>query len=264
MKIELNSRSEILAWEEVFRLLGVEFYMSCWDAIGVPKEIISEPSHILKIARFFHTRGGEITPEKIMTSDQEVANYLEAFRMIDLGHLYKTFGRITNYYGEAVANDLYEWGERNAVHDKSIFWWEWHNIFNYKFKNDSRISNPIKKNYKQILDIIYHHTVEKEKVSDNIEMKFEKLWKTASFSSDEKAIFNIDFEKGIENKDIFIVSISLILTQECAYHIWKNINSTFEKEVRKELCQWGVNEIILSLGDDEVNWKNLESYCLSV
>src|ERR1700709_452829 len=106
MDISLKSRSDIVSWASVFCILGYAPCIPIWGILDLPKEIINNPEASLDIAKIFFNRSKSIWTPQRMTSDEEVANHMEAQRMIDLGLLYDCFGRIVKSYGEDTAIKL--------------------------------------------------------------------------------------------------------------------------------------------------------------
>lgn len=271
MDISLKSRTDIVSWGFVFRILGYEPSIPIWEILDIPEKIVNNPEPCLDIAKIFFDRSQSIWTLQTMTSDEEVANHLEAQRMIDLGLLYDCFGRIVKSYGEDTAIKLYEWTDRQFIHEKSMFWWDWQSIFSKQLRNQTSLIFSISpNNNEQILNIIKDQ-FERESVKEKrLDIEFEKLCRNFSDNTEE-----INFLNNVSVSDITIhnnfddVNDELsnifdfegILARDCAYKIWQRINANFEKEVRESIFQWGVKESE-DLGT-KIN-QRLKNYCLSV
>ncbi|HLM02226.1 MAG TPA: hypothetical protein VK400_14320 [Pyrinomonadaceae bacterium] len=271
MDISLKSRADIVSWASVFRILGYEPCMPIWGILDLPKEIINNPKAVLDIAKIFFNGIKSIWTPQQMTSDEEVANHMEAQRMIDLGLLYDCFGRIVKSYGEEAAIKLYEWGERQFIHEKSTFWWVWWSIFSKQLRNQtSVISFTAPNNYQQILSIIKDQVEQESLREKRLDIEFEKLCQNFSANPEEInrlnnasvsdiTIFNNFDDVTDELSNIF--DFESILTRDCAYKVWQRINANFEKEVRENIFQWGVKE---SKNIGSRIDRKLKNYCLSI
>ncbi|MGI8466839.1 MAG: hypothetical protein ACR2N3_00095 [Pyrinomonadaceae bacterium] len=271
MNILLKSRSDIVSWGAVFRILGYELCIPIWKIIDISEKIIDNPKPILDIAKIFFKGSASIWSPKIMTTDEEVSNHFEAQRMLDLGLLYDCFGRIVNSYEEETAIQLYEWGDRYFIHEKLVFWWNWNNIFSKLMRNQTSLVTSLNQNdSEQILGIIKNQFEQEAYRKEKLDVEFERLCQEFStnpeqinllnkVSISDVTIFNNFDDVDDELSNIF--NFEGILYLDCAYKIWQRINANFEIEVRENLFQWGIKELKNSgLG---IN-RRLKDYCLCV
>lgn len=271
MKILLKSNSDILGWASMFRILGFDLSVPIWEMIGIPKEIVINPKYVVQVAERFFMGNGEITPKGKMTSEKEVSNYFEARRMIDLGCLYNCFGRIVAYYNEENAINLYYWGERNFIQEKSSCWYVWHSIFLNMLRTRIEVKNyfdkqVFEKTFDTIKDEFEKTAFKKKKLETEFRVLCQKYALNLEKQNSLKNLMYYDYTDQNNFNDIHeeltsVFNFDLLLNQDCAFRIWRVMNIRYDKNFRKKMFGWGVN-VYHSLGGTLD--KSLEEYCLSV
>lgn len=280
MDISLTSRTDTTAWSSLFQILGYDLCIPIWDILDIPPNVLNNTTRILEISKFFFTRGGEIPVEKELSSDKEVSNYLEAYRMMDLGHLYKCFGKIVAYYGEETAIHLFKLGEIHFVGEISRYWDDWHLLFSKLLKKNLSPSIFLSQEvHKQLLDIIKFHFEEEADKSEKLKIRFEQMCQRYSSNLEEERdklnqlmsydIRNSEFtnEEGFENicdELDWVFAFDLLLLQDCPYKIWRDFNAVCEETSREKFFQFGVKELTLIDKYYDKKLEKLKDYYLTI
>ena len=260
MNIYLKSRVDILGWSSLFRILGYDLCIPIWDILEIPPSILDKPERILEVSRTFFKRGGEITVEKTLSSD-EVLNHLEARRMIDLGYLYNYFGRVVASYGEQTATQLFRFGEIHFVGEISRYWDIWHSMFSKLLRTDLSQNNLLDEElYKTVLGVIKSN-LEQEKIKQeklkylfdqmcqeyylNLEEERKKLGQLLLHNAEGKEYpKNGNFNDAYEDLER-IFSFDLLLLQVTSYEIWRDFLSTFKEDEREKVFQFAIQQLSL-------------------
>lgn len=240
MKIELRSETDISGWSGFFKLFNNNQQIMLWKILDIPEAFISYPKTLIEISNEFLERETGVS-DLFSLPETELSSYQESVRLIHLGYLYRAFGKITFAYGENNSRALYNLADRNFIHKKSTFWWQWYHLLNYEIKNALSLAKNLgETEYIKILEII----------NFNIKAFKKKIYAARRIISK-----NGEIEISVEN-------FELILDQECAYQTWMNINKLFDEKTRRQIFEWGYDKA-KSLGGVG-NWKNTKLYCLSV
>lgn len=246
----MNSRTAITAWSQLFRIVGYELCIPVLNLLNIPQNMRENPERLLEISKFFFTGNRGIPLDEELSTESEAANYFEACRMVDLGHLYECFGRLVVYYGGKPAEDLYELGRVHFVDDLSRFWDIWHTLFLRMHRNDLLVRNPLGDKFGDwlIKDLTRRF---KEETDKQNELTVKWLQICDSYSSDlEKQrnklnellwydIRDPEFtnEGGFENpcdELNWVFDIESMIERDCAIRIWKDLNQSFDNKTRSD------------------------------
>ena len=240
MRVILKIENDMSGWDKFFKFININEFIPLWEILNVPDIFIENPVKIQEISNSFLGRETGIL-DLPTVSPKELNSHLESIKMIHLGYLYKAFGLISFNYGITNAFLLQEIAERNFVHEKSTFWWQWYYLFKYRIKKDAKLVELLNKSqHKGLLKIINNYT-----------SIFEK-----------KRFFAQETISKVSKSEIFVEDFELILDQQCAYQVWQHVNKSLDKENITIKNKWGENETKI-LGYAK-SLRKMKAYCLSV
>lgn len=130
--VNVSSHSEILQWENVFRVLGVGRCRPVLSRAGVPEDVAARPEGVARAAAsFWERRWAGVTHEGVRVggglSDPDFA---ENYRRGVLALLERTFEEVAESYDRDAAGSLYEWARRFFVdHEQAALWDTWAFLF---------------------------------------------------------------------------------------------------------------------------------------
>lgn len=272
MNIQLRAREDILGWSSLFRILGCDLCIPIWDILEIPKGILTNPEKILKFSRDFFGRGGEISLDNTLSSDDEVSNHLEARRMVDLGHLYNYFGRVVASYGEQTAIQLFSFGEIHFVGEVARHWDIWHSLFSKLLRNSSSRNEALDEElYNRLLGVIQSHFEQERVKQEELRYKFDQMCRRYYSNLEEERTklyqllpyctgknrytknesFNSVYE---ELEQIF--SFDLLLLQVTSYQIWRDFLSSCKGDSCEIVFRFIVRQLSLI---DMTSGKEIEA-----
>ena len=271
MNIHLRSREDILGWLSLFRILGCELCIPIWDILEIPTIILNNPEKILKFSRDFFGRGGEISVNNTLSSDDEVSNHLEARRMIDLGHLYNYFGKVVANYGEQTAIQIFSFGEIHFVGEISRHWDIWHSLFSKLLRNSSSQNKALDEElYNKLRSVIQFHFKQEKVKQEELKYKFDQMCRKyySNLQEERTKLYqllpngkrNNKYTKNESFNSIYeeleqIFSFDLLLLQITSYQIWRDFLSICEKDSCDIVFQFIVQQLSLI---DRTSSKEIE------
>jgi hypothetical protein len=254
MNIHLDSRKDITSWHELFTILAFDLCVPLWNLLDIPAEIFENPMPMLEISKelIAHDRRLPL-PERRMSEDA-IATSMEARRMTNLGCLYISFGKIMAVYGEIPANALFRLGDLHFAGPVNRYWHYWHFFFAELLKPGNRLREALADSGDRIkLEQLVEKRLQEEKQKAmELDVKYGQMRDRffLNFEQEKAKLRGItsydDFDDpDVENSDALdmIFSFDLLIYDQCASAIWKDINETFSAPTAERLFDQGITEI---------------------
>lgn len=240
MIIDLLETADISGWQTFFQLFTSEKFVGLWEIINVSESFVQDPLPLTEFSKHLLDKGTEFN-SSYQLQKRTLEDHQEFIRLTHLGNLCHVFGKITLYYGELDSRRLYDFAERNFIHTKSTFWWEWYYFLTGVLRKSMELSvNFSNEEYKGLILSIREATPD--------------LNRRIARAKSELRVLGFDFPRSEQ--------LIRILQQEYAYQIWKNINKNFTGDSRQRLFQWGATRS-RQLGS-RIRWSRMKRYCMNV
>lgn len=216
MIVELESVSEGLDWLGFFELSAKSEYIPIWRILGVPKQIIARPQHLISSAnKFLDTPlpGSEF--ETLHPTDLETI--LENKRAHDLRRLTSIFAEITNYYGKQASEELYTLVIRTFLHKRGKIWSIWFDLFTRGLE-------------------IYFPITDYLNESDVKQLEEISATGLMMLNDQQKTLIDLGLK---ELTDGPFVIFENAIEHNCAFQIWREIDNSFRVLQKEKIYQWG-------------------------
>lgn len=255
MKILLESRNSIIDWAAFFTIGGYRLCVPVWKILDFPLEVCEKPQYLLETAKFFFVHDRSLSPDSPLASETEVENFLEARRMVDLGHLYECFGRLVAYYGENVAEQLYQLGMLHFAGRSARLWDYWDVLFS-RLRTDrtwvtealgnrfgSELVTIVNRRFKELADKQETLAAEWKRICDLYSSDQEKLRDDLNEVSwcDVRSADLYENDRGETCGELSrVFDFDSFIENHCSIKIWKDLNVCFENQIRHQFFQLSI------------------------
>lgn len=268
VSVQVTDARDITKWDDVFRVLGIKRCQPLLREAGVPAIMIDTPATLVRAAHYFWQRRlqGDVRPGHHIgnpfDTQRAVDDYLEAYRLGILGLLSDTFSIIVNDYGEAAAQDLYEWAQRNFIdHTQVVRWTTWNELLLRLIDLSATfypLSTPIlaPSVLERIKETVRAYSSRLLTEEDEREMELMAEAREIPLSPIEQRMVALNkIEPDDESEVDVLLILELVLRQQYAHKVWTELDSWLEESDRKSLFEWGRRQAVIM--NKKAEWVTL-------
>ena len=242
--VEVNDIGEILHWESAFRVLGTRRCQALLLDAGVPAKMVSAPEGLIRAAHYFwQIRWQGISWQGIQVgqgySDPE---FPENYRLGILALLNNTFNLLVEDYGEADANELYEWARRHFINQKqSACLFIWYLLFLAAVESSEPVPFPLPSDKARLAEIAIRENLGRDRETGDA--KLIALARNIPLSPVEQRMVALEVTRPTDLAEVDLLElIEMVLKNQYTYQVWIEIDKLADASEREAILWWGYEQ----------------------